>query len=312
MTGSSASTIYGDLDVDIELDAPIGVASHFATGGTADTLVRPRSIEALAQIVGRCRRTETPLRIMGEGANLLVSESGVDGLVVRLDHTVFKTIEFNSERNVELMKVGAGADMAKTLMDATRRGLGGLSQMTGIPASIGGAIAMNAGGAFGSIGDAVHAIACLDCHGTQHVYPATELRFEYRETNIVDPFILWAVFRVEPSDPVALRDRVKEIYAYKKSTQPLGENQAGCMFKNPEVGGERVSAGRIIDQVGLKGLRRGSAEVSMLHANFVTIDRGGRADDAIGLSEEVRRRVKDARGIALEREIVVWQRDLDQ
>ena len=309
MRGASASTIYGDLDVEIELNAPIGGRSWFATGGTADTLVHPKSIDALQQIVRRCRHTATSLRVMGEGANLLVSESGVEGIVVRLDSPAFQSAEFNADGRLDRMKVGAGADMSKILMEATRRGLKGLSQMAGIPASIGGAIRMNAGGAYGSIGDAVDAVACIDAHGEYKVYPAEELRFEYRETNIIDPIVLWSVFRVEPSDPIALRQEVKEIFAYKKSTQPMGEKTAGCMFKNPVIDGERMSAGKIIDETGLKGLSHGSAEVSLLHANFITIERGGKADDAIALSDELIKRVRDARSIDLVREIAVWQRE---
>jgi UDP-N-acetylmuramate dehydrogenase len=307
---TSATTIYGDLDVQVELDAPIGTRTWFNTGGTADVLLHPANVEVVSEIVRRCRRTKTPLRIMGEGANMLVSDAGIDGIVLRLDTPAFLATEFNADGNVELMRVGAGADMARSLMDATRRGLSGLAQMAGIPASIGGAIRMNAGGAFGSIGDAVEAVACLSKSGEVNVYPKSELHFEYRSTNIPDGIVLWAVFHVTPTDPVELRSRVKEIFAYKKSTQPLSEKTAGCMFKNPVQPGEEepTSAGKIIDQVGLKGHRVGTAEVSSIHANFITIDRGGRADDAIALAEEVVRQVKSECGIELEREVVVWRR----
>ena len=309
MRGASASTIYGDLDVDVELAAPIGGRSWFATGGTADTLVHPNTVDALKQIVRRCRHTATPLRVMGDGANLLVSESGVEGIVLRLDRAAFTAVEFNADGCVDRLRVGAGADLRQTLNDTTRRGLKGLSHMAGIPASIGGAICMNAGGTYGSIGDTVDAVACIDAHGEERVYRSSELRFTYRETNIPDPIVLWAVFRVEPTDPIALRDEVKEIYKFKKSTQPLGEKTAGCMFKNPLIDGERVSAGKIIDDVGLKGLTHGSAQVSPHHANFIAIERGGTADDAIALSKEVIKRVQDARAVELAREVLIWQRE---
>ena len=310
MKKASATTIYGDLDVQVELDAPIGTRTWFNAGGSADVLLHPAGVEDLSEIVRRSRRTETPLRILGEGANLLVSDEGVDGIVLRLDAPEFRGIEFNADGNVELMRVGAGADMARTLMDATRRGLAGLGQMAGIPASVGGALRMNAGGAFGSIGDAVEAVACLSRGGDVHVYPASELRFDYRSTNIPKGIILWAVFRVTPTDPITLRKKVKEIFAYKKSTQPLGENTAGCMFRNPLLPGEEehASAGRIIDQAGLKGHRVGSAQVSPLHANFITIDRNGQADDAITLSDEIAHRMHTEHGVKLEREVVVWRR----
>jgi UDP-N-acetylmuramate dehydrogenase len=311
VTAETTSGLFGDLAVDVEFDAPIGRDSWFCAGGTADILLHPHDPAALAEIVRRCRRQDVPLRILGEGANLLVDDEGVGGVVVRLDRPAFRVLERNADGDVELVRVGAGADLAKTLMELARSGLAGLEALMGVPASIGGAIRMNAGGAFGSIGDAVHAVTCLDAHGTEKLYPAAELRFDYRHTNIVDPIVTSAVFRVTPDDPVALRARIKEIAAYKKSTQPLADKSAGCMFRNPTdpATGERTSAGRIIDECGLKGLRLGSALVSPVHANFVTIERGGLARDAIELGDEIIRRVCDARGIELQREVVVWRRE---
>lgn len=311
MTTHASTGLFGDLAVDAELDAPIGRDSWFGAGGTADVLLHPHDPDALAELVRRCRRHDVPLRILGEGANLLVDDEGVGGLVVRLDRPAFRGLERNADGAVELVRIGGGADLAKSLMELARSGLAGLEPLMGVPASIGGAIRMNAGGAFGSIGDAVHAVTCLDAHGEVRTYPASELRFEYRRTNIPDPIVLSAVFRVTPDDPVRLRDRIKEIAAYKKRTQPLAEKSAGCMFRNPDDPdtGERISAGRIIDECGLKGLRLGSAEISPVHANFLTVDRGGRANDAILLGDEIIRRVRDHRGITLEREVVVWRRD---
>lgn len=310
MTPSSATTIYGDLDVTVELDAPIGLRSWFTAGGTADNLVHPADNETLAEIVRRCRRSGTPLRILGEGANLLVSDDGVDGIVLQLDAPAFTASTFNVEGSVELMQVGAGGNLMKVVLDAAKRGLSGFNHLAGIPASIGGAIRMNAGGKYGAIGDHVHAVTCLSRSGEIRVYPREELEFTYRCTNIPDPIVLSAVFRVEPADPVQLQAQYKEIFAWKQSTQPMNEKSAGCMFRNPiDPGtGERISAGGVIDRAGLKGLRSGTAEVSTLHANFIALDRGGRADDAITLSEDVARRVLESSDIHLEREVVVWRR----
>ena len=310
---STTGGIFGDLDVQVALDAPIGTNSWFCAGGRADVLLRPSDPETLAEIIRRCRRTETPVRILGEGANLLVADEGVGGIVIRLDAPAFRMIERNADGEVGLVRIGAGADLSRSLLNLSRSGLGGLETLMGIPASIGGAIRMNAGGRYGSIGDTVHAVACLDAHGETRVYPASELEFDYRRTNITDPIVLWAVFKVTQDDPVVLRDRIKEIAAYKKSTQPLADKSAGCMFRNPKdpESGEAVSAGRIIDESGLKGLRVGSASVSEKHANFITIDRGGRADDAIALGDEIIKRVREARGVELVREVVIWHREME-
>ncbi len=307
----SVSSLFADLDVDVTPDAPIGATmTWYGIGGRADLLVRPRSIDALATLLKRCSRSGTSFHVLGSGANLLVADEGVDGVVVKLDHDAFTEVRYNAHGDVHAMKAMAGADMAKTLMDSTRRGLEGLSQMAGIPASIGGAIRMNAGGAYGSIGDAVESVTCLTRTGEKVSYPASEITFGYRETNLPDPVILSATFTLSPTDPIALRERVKEIFAYKKSTQPLADHSAGCTFKNPidPVSGQRVPAGKLIDEAGLKGLSVGGATVSDRHANFIITRPGATADDVLALLATVKKRVLDKHGIELKEEIAVWKR----
>ncbi len=310
---TSASSIFADLDVEVTPDAPVGASTWYGIGGRADLLIRPRTVEALETLVRRCNRSAVPLRVLGSGANLLVADEGVDGIVVRLDAPAFREVTYAGHGADHRMRAMAGADMARTLMDATRRGLEGLSPMAGIPASIGGAIRMNAGGAYGAIGDAVESVVCVTRTGQHVTYPASELRFDYRETNIPDPVIVAATFHLEPADPIALRKRVKEIFRYKKSTQPLADHSAGCAFRNPidPVTEKRESAGRLIDVAGLKGHRVGGASVSTRHANFVVVEPGATAADVLALFEEVQRRVFDTSGLELEREIVVWRRGDD-
>lgn len=312
-TSSRPSSLFADLDVDVRTDVPLGSMTWYGIGGAADFLVRPRSQEALVTLVRRARREGMPVRVLGSGANLLIADEGVDGIVLKLDAPCFTELRYNATGEVEAMRVGAGADMAKTLNDTVRRGLAGLAQMAGIPASVGGAVRMNAGGAFGAIGDAIHSVGCLSESGEPRVYPASEILFGYRETNLRDPIILWAAFRLEETDPVALRDRVKEIFAYKKSTQPLADHSAGCMFKNPSdvrpgANGERVSAGKLIDQAGLKGSAVGGAYVSQQHGNFIAVRPGARSADIVELVRQVKERVAGTHGIELHTEVVYWSR----
>ncbi|QOJ16368.1 MAG: UDP-N-acetylmuramate dehydrogenase [Phycisphaeraceae bacterium] len=304
------SGIFSDLDVAVTLDAPLGPLTWYGVGGRADVLLRPRTVEALATLVKRCRRSRTPLRVLGSGANLLVADEGVDGVVVRLDTPAFTSQEFMDVGGQPVLRVGAGADMAKVLMECTRRGLGGLSQMAGIPASVGGAVRMNAGGAFGAVGDAVRAVTTMTRSGDVHVIPASDITFGYRTTSIADPIILSVEFNLTPEDPIALRDRVKEIFAYKKSTQPLAAHSAGCAFKNPvDPETEKVvSAGKLIDEAGLKGLSVGGATVSTHHANFITVAPGAKAEEVLRLMDLIRARVYERHGIELQTEVVVWRR----
>lgn len=306
----SSTSLFSDLDVEVVPDAALGTMTWYGIGGRADLLVRPNSVEALTTLARRCHRSGTPLRVFGGGANLLIADEGVDGIVVRLDTPDFREVKYNRSGEIRTLRAMAGADLARTLMDTTRRGLAGLGQMAGIPGTVGGGIRMNAGGAFGCIGDAVRRVTCITRRGEQVTYDASDLRFEYRSTNISDPIIISAHFKLEPADPIALRKRVKEIFSFKKSTQPLADHSAGCTFKNPidPVSEERVPAGRLIDEAGLKGHRIGGASVSRQHANFIVTEPGAVAGDVLQLLELIRRRVYEHAGIELDTEVVVWRR----
>jgi UDP-N-acetylmuramate dehydrogenase len=312
MTVASPSKLYSDLDVRVELDAPLAPLTWFGIGGRADALVRPNTIEALATLAHRCRRDLVPLRVLGSGANLLVDDAGVDGVVVQLDSELFRKVEFNAEGLVERMRVYGGASMERLVQECARRGLAGIEPMSGIPASLGGAIRMNAGGKFGAIGDVVDAVAMIGPDGDLRIYTRDELRFEYRHSNLPDGVVVWASLRVQPDDPVVCRQRVRDIFAYKKSTQPMAANSAGCMFRNPTMpDGTRESAGRLIDRAGLKGARVGSAFVSVEHGNFIAIEKhaaGARTDDVRALVELIQDRVQRESGVGLETEVVFWRR----
>ncbi len=310
MAPAFKSTLLDDLEVDVKLDAQIGSLTYFAIGGQADTLVRPRSADALSILLRRCHDDEIPCRILGKGANLLVDDIGVDGIVIKLDHECFTKIRFNREGSIDAMHAMAGADLAKTVIETSRCGLDGLSAVAGIPASIGGAIRMNAGGVYGAISDSLSTVTCLTNVGELITYRKEELGFEYRTNKIVDPIILSATFELQECDPVALRKRVKEIFAWKKSKQPLADSSAGCAFKNPICeNGERISAGKIIEDAGLKGLAIGGASVSPLHANFITTNASATGKDVITLMNSVKQQVLEQTNILLHNEVVIWSRD---
>jgi len=313
MLRATRSSLFADLDVDVQPDAPIAQLTWYGLGGRADLLVRPRTVESLQTLVERCSRSGTPLRILGSGANLLIADEGIDGIVLRLDLPAFTGLKYDPRGEPNQLLAMAGADLPKTLMDAARRGLGGLEPLAGIPASIGGAIRMNAGGVYGSIGDTVISVSCLTRTGDRIAYPSAELRFDYRCTNIPDPIILAATFQLTPEDPITLRKRIKDIFDYKKSTQPLADHSAGCAFKNPidPVTETRVSAGRLIDEAGLKGFAIGEASVSDRHANFIVARPGATARDVMALMEEVKRRVFAHCGLELTPEVAIWRRGED-
>lgn len=305
-----STTLFADLDVEVELDAPLAGHTWYGIGGRADALVHPRSEEALCTLLRRCARTSTPVRVLGEGANLLVDDRGIDGVVLRLDAPCFTALELNADGEAGLARVGGGRDLAKTIHDTTRASLGGLEPLIGVPASVGGAIRMNAGGRYGEIGDVVHSVGLVTWTGERRTYARESIDFSYRHTDLPPGVVTWAILALRPADPVALQQRKKEISAYKASVQPLAAHSAGCMFRNPvdPRTGERVSAGLLVDRAGLKGTRIGGASVSDRHGNFIVVEPGARAADVMELAAKVADETFARTGIRLEREVVFWRR----
>lgn len=296
-------------DLIIEHNAEI--PTWFKVGGRADSLARPTSVEQVRDLL--LMFAHQPVRVLGDGANLLVDDEGVDGLV--LDLRGMNRVEWAEGSGTECRAtVGAGVNLPKLITEAVRRGLAGIETLAGIPATVGGAIVMNAGGAFGQISDAVLRVHALTRTGELLCIPLPEIHFSYRHSGLGHLVIVGAELRlkrVEGKDQAALRERLKEVMAYKKNSQPMAENSAGCYWKNPTDPSDptkRLSAGKIIDECGLKGVTFGGATVSPVHANFVVTSEGCKARDIVALMESVRRRVKERTGIELQAEVVYWRR----
>ncbi len=308
MATTTSDTLLEDLSIPHERNVPLGPLTWYGLGGSAEYLAHPSSVQQLSALAARCHETDTPVYVLGSGANLLVADRGVRGVVVQLDDPCFKQIKIEGTR----VTSGAGYDLAKLVLDTARAGLAGLECLAGIPASVGGAVRMNAGGAFGCIGNAVRRVMVCDARGQVYYRSRDDLEFGYRRTNIVARYILDIEFELSPSGADGLMQRVKEIFRLKKSSQPLAEHSAGCVFKNPpptpcsESEEPPPTAGQLIDRAGLKALRVGGAEVSSRHANFVVAHPGCTADDVLTLVGRVQSRVADRFGVKLEREIVVW------
>jgi UDP-N-acetylmuramate dehydrogenase len=295
----------------LEVEAAAPIATWFGVGGRADRLVRPRSAGQLVEAV----RLDPALRVVGDGANLLVDDDGVSELVVAFTDAAFTGVEIDARTG--RVSAGAGANLPKLILETVRAGLGGLETLGGIPASVGGAIVMNAGGAFGEIGPSVAGVHGVDRAGREVFLAAKDIAFGYRRSGLNDLILTSVEFALTPGDPAALRAKLKDVMEYKKKSQPMGERSAGCVFKNPTLahdlrdigaGGTRVSAGMLIDRAGLKGLSIGGASVSDRHANFVVTRDGATAGQVIELMREVRRRVADTFGVTLEPEVVIWSR----
>src|SRR5688500_4497296 len=289
---------FSGLDDAVTEMEPLAPHTWYRIGGPARWFVRPRSVEELQEAARRCVENEIPIYVLGLGANLLVGDDGVNGAVFRFDQEYWRRVKF--EKNT--VEVGAGADMQKLVLRTVRQGLAGIECLAGIPGTVGGGIRMNAGGKFGDIGALVTHVQVMDAGGTLFERTKDDLVFEYRSTNIAAKFILGATLELEEEDPNRIMKRTKEIWMYKRNSQPLNSKNAGCMFKNPRG----LSAGALIDQAGLKGLRIGGAEVSEKHANFIIAHPGCKADDVLKLVKIIREKVFDRNEIHLESEVQIW------
>ncbi len=292
------------LQCPYQLDAPLGAMTWFGTGGNAQVLAKPQSVEQLSALIKHCYQQQIPVKILGSGANLLISDQGVKGIVLKLDAPAFTQVQIQDE----LVTAGSGYDLFKLVTLTTKAGLSGLERLAGIPASLGGAVRMNAGGAYGDIGQVIQSVKLIDASGEVYQRDRSDLVFAYRKTNIVAKAILQVTFKLEQADPNELSKRVREIFLYKKTTQPMSQHSAGCAFKNPKPQGQakRVSAGMLIDQAGLKGYAIGSAKVSERHANFIVANPGATSTDIADLINEIQAVVKKHHDIQLKPEVVIW------
>ena len=282
----------------IDRDVPIGRQTWFRIGGGARFLCRPQSIDELSAMVSRANEEGLPVKVLGSGANVLVSDDGFDGVVVRMEGDVFRRVESSGST----VTAGAAVDMMPLSRQFSQRGLSGMECMAGIPATVGGAVRMNAGGRFGEIGACVQAVCVLDEQGGPEWIGHDDVGFGYRRTRLGNRIILSARLALTEDDPVTTRRRYDEYFAYKQESQPMAGRSAGCIFKNPPG----ASAGALIDRAGLKGTRFGGAVVSDRHANFIVAERDTTATDVIRLIDVVRERVRAAFGVELETEVDIW------
>ncbi len=291
-------TIFSGLEEIVETSYPLAGRTWYGLGGPADYFIRPNNTEQLKEVVRLCNENGIPMYVMGFGSNLLVSDDGIRGAVIMLDSEQFAHVEFDNRE----VTAWAGAELSKLVLTCVEKGLSGIETLTGIPGSVGGAIKMNAGGSFGDFGAAVESVSLMDSTGSVFDKSKPELEFDYRRTNITAKFILSARLKLTTGDPEQIMRTVKEIWIYKKNSQPLNTKNSGCIFKNPRG----ISAGALIDRAGLKGMQIGGATVSEKHANFIIAESGCTSSDVIKLIETVRKTVRDQFDVELELEIEIW------
>jgi UDP-N-acetylmuramate dehydrogenase len=275
---------------------PLSRHTTMGVGGEAAVMAFPRSSKELQATLQIRADLQAPHRVLGGGSNLVVADEGLDELVVSTES--MRAVTLGEDGNVT---AEGGANLIRTVLQTTRAGWRGLESAVGIPGSIGGAAVMNAGAYGFSISDVLREITVYDEEG-QATEPPEGWRFRYRGSSIPEGAAVASLtVQLEQGEAEDLARETRAIADRRRTTQPGGRN-AGCVFKNPPEG----HAGRTIDALGLKGLRRGQAVVSPRHANFVVNEGGATAADVLGLVDEVRERVRAATGVELELEVKVW------
>lgn len=280
-------------------DVPLRQYTWYQLGGSAKWLCEPRSEAELCALLVRIREAGLPWRVLGRGANLIVRDGGFDGVVIRLSDPVFSRMRVDGEA----LDAGAGADFQKLIRDSFDHDRVGLELLAGIPGTLGGVIRMNAGGRYGQIADFVRRVRIVRSEGALETRFAREVGFGYRRTELDGCVVIGAELKLASGDGAAARERYREIWNEKFQTQPpVAKRSAGCVFKNPP--GD--SAGRLLDEVGMKSARVGGAVVSDRHANFIVAQRSACASDVLRLIDIARDRVWSATGVRLELEVEVW------
>ncbi|HEY1721857.1 MAG TPA: UDP-N-acetylmuramate dehydrogenase [Magnetospirillaceae bacterium] len=278
----------------LESDASLAPLTRFRAGGAAEVLFRPIDAEDLAEFL-TAKPADVPVTVIGVGSNLLVRDGGVSGVVVRLGKG-FGGIKTDGVT----VEAGAAALDPAVADTAARAGIAGLEFLIGVPGTIGGAVRMNAGAYGTEFKDIATQVLALDLAGTLHQLSVADLKFFYRGTAMPEGWIVTAAtLQGREGDPAAIMKRVAEIKAGREATQPTSARTGGSTFANPPGG----SSWKLIEQAGCRGLKIGGAQVSEMHCNFLINTGNATAADIEALGEEVRRRVLETLGVALEWEI---------
>lgn len=293
--------IAAKFGVRVERGRRFAELTSLKVGGSIDWVIFPDNEEQAAAVVDALDIAKIGWRPLGSGSNILADDSDHHYVVLSLKDLKGE-VAFEGDR----VRVSAGYSLPRLCIEVARHGLSGIEGLGGIPGTVGGALWMNAGAYEHEIGTVTETVRIAREGGVVDV-PGSSVKWNYRHTSFKDgELLLGATLRLQPDDPEKILARMEEAKSRRLATQPHGGRSAGCFFKNPPEG--TVGTGKMIDEMGMKGARRGSAVVSPIHANFiVTEGENARAEDAMALAEEIRERVKREQGIDLEYEVELWR-----
>ncbi len=288
-------------DAVVQHDQPLAKRTTLRVGGKADLYVEPGGEADLSAVLRFAASRQLTVTLLGRGSNLLIRDGGIRGVVICLCHPAFSQVVIDGER----VRCGAGARLKAVAVESRRAGLAGLEFLEGIPGSIGGALRMNAGAMGAWMFSVVISLRSMDRSGQVRERLASEVPTEYRSCPLLKTDIALAVVLRAHADSVEQVTARMNAYSAKRWESQPAQPSAGCIFKNPGT----VPAGKLIDELGLKGTRVGGAAVSDVHGNFIVNEGTASAADVLNLIQKVRERVHEARGIELETEVQIIGED---
>lgn len=298
-----------------EANEPMTRHTSWRIGGGADYLCVAEDESQLLAAIAAARERKVPWLVLGGGNNILVSDDGIEGLVI-LNRLRGTRVEDENQRPV--LRCGAGVFFARAAQYSAQRGYSGMEWGIAVPGTVGGGVVNNAGAHSSDVSRSLISATIVDPVGASEIVAAADLAYRYRQSALKTPYtaqsqlvVTSCTFRLQPEAPAAALARIEELRRHRLRTQPVKEASAGSTFKNPDNG----HAGALVDSVGLKGHRIGQAQISPLHANFILNLGGASAHDVVALIELARDRVLAECGIRLEPEVQFvgrWPRDVLQ
>lgn len=292
MLNENFLNLLNDSDIVSFPNEPMKNHTTFHIGGNADCFCEVKTVNALKKILTLCKENNIPCFIIGLGSNLLVSDNGFKGIVIKLGGAF-------TEMYVQDNKIscGAGASLASACVLARKNSLSGLEFAWGIPGSVGGATYMNAGAYDGEMKDVISEVTFMDKLGNIKTYQKDELDFGYRHSVFTDTqnIIINVTFTLKPEQQIIINDKMQELMDKRKSKQPINHYSAGSVFKRPEG----FYAAALIEECGLKGFSVGGAEVSKKHSGFIVNDHNATAEDVRQLVEYIKKVVLEKKGVEL-------------
>lgn len=287
-----------ELDHLIRHDEPLAPYTWLGIGGPARYFAEPTNVEELRSLVVHAASANIPIRILGDGANILVRESGFDGLVISTAASSLASLEIRGNRLI----AGSGAKLSHAITRAIGAGLGGLERLAGIPGTVGGAVVGNVSAGGAEIGSAVGAVEVLDGNGKTTILDRSQIQFGHRKSDLEGKILVAVHFDLEPADTSSLTKRLQKIWIMNRASRPVDQPCIATPFVDPDG----ADAASLIDQVGLKGTRRGNVSLDPQNPAYLIAHSGATSDDVVELLKTVREQVSKQTAIDLQLNLVIW------